>query len=211
MNFWYKIKEDIKQGNVIKYPQCPNCRHFLVPMLYGEPDETFEEFLETNGVEYELGGCCICGDDRDYAFYCRNCDSGYTENLKLVNLISCMIEGDIFSEECRKYEIMREHYTKYYEEYDEGYDEEALKNTLYDNREFICDVLCPGLYKRVKITSTNGEQTEGIMYHLSTNYENIEIIKVILGIEIGPYETEYKEIFFKDILSVEVIDDENKS
>jgi len=149
MSYVADIFEKLENGKPVENKMCPRCGRPLSVILYGLRDEEFDKVLTDNNVKYCLGGCMCFGDDRDPIFRCNHCRKDFNEELKYIRLISCPLEASnyITKGECGNYELLSSK---------EGYE-------LLDEREMICNEICPAMNQLVTIKTKDGCEYKGIL------------------------------------------------
>lgn len=149
MSYISDIYENLEKGTPVENKMCPRCGRPLSVILYGLPGEEFGKTLKENNVRYCLGGCLCFGDDRDPVFRCSHCRKEFNEELKQIHLIPCPLEAGhcIIKGECRNYSLLSSK---------EGYE-------LLDEREMICEEICPAINQFVTIETKDGCEYKGIL------------------------------------------------
>lgn len=171
--------------------KCPVCGHTLKIIFYGEPTEETEKLVEKNSQFLTLGGCMCFGDDRDPDYICPKCNGEFSYDLEQIKLISCPLEagGAIREDECRNYELLekKDHYA------------------LLDNRELICNRLCPLMGKRIRIHTSDGSFYEGELMRTHQYTYSIHENFLSLSNKRDEYHYDYTNILISDIKEIEAI------
>ena len=68
----------MKCGDMMKIPNCPNCRQKMLEIVYGRP--SIETMEKAERGEVYLGGCMI--SYRNPKYHCNNCRRSYFKKLK---------------------------------------------------------------------------------------------------------------------------------
>lgn len=187
MNYANKYFKALQEGRRMRLPECPFCGRELKVVMYGLPIDELAELAEDENSGILLGGCICFDDDRDDVFRCESCEKGFTKKVELNELKECPLEScnAIRSYECRNYELLE---TKY---------------ELLDDREKICNVICPNMGKSVKILTSEGITYRGIMTGTSSYSVSYPGNTVTLDTEDERAKGGIITIYVRDIVSVE--------
>ena len=145
MQFVRNYIKELKKGVTPQIPNCPMCGGNLKVVIFGYPTKEVEMLAADNLFNIQLGGCLCFGDDRDDVFYCPKYQTGFTEELVKNELIVCPLEASnhIRKSECKNYEWLSKRYT------------------LLEDREKICNMICPMMGKHVIVETSEGKVYQG--------------------------------------------------
>lgn len=166
--------------------KCPDCGNDLSIIVRGFPCSDIIDDLKAKEIKYKLGGCMRFGDDRDGAYYCSRCDQEYSNDLKPIILKNCPLvpHGAVFKDECKKYEEIARQYGE-----------------MLNDKDKICEMICPNLGRPIKITLKNGEVIAGIITRSMA--ANPRCSEDILLVQCGVTLNSFEDVFIKDIVSIE--------
>ena len=170
--------------------KCPVCGGYLKVIIFGYPTSETADTVQRHNDYFTLGGCICFDDDRDPDYICPRCGGSFTEDLEQIILIPCPLEAghQIHKNECKNYELL----------------ESKTHYSLLENRDFICNKICPLLGKRVQVITADGSIYEG---NLEGTYE-YTVSKpgnhIMLSNPVGEYQCEYTDIYISDISALEI-------
>ncbi|MDO4544958.1 MAG: hypothetical protein Q4C25_02275 [Bacillota bacterium] len=170
---------------------CPICGTKLKHIVWGYIDNKALKHLQNEKIDYIIGGCMTFGDDRSGKYFCKNCQMELSENLKPIELITCPLEasGAIFKNECRNYELLV-----------------SKRNyNLLDNRELICDTVCPAIGKSVRIVLKTGGLVEGKLLRSYRYSVSCPGNHLMLEKKLAEFSSEYIDVMISDIKCMEII------
>lgn len=186
-----ELIEALKEGKPIDQKKCPICGSPLKIVMYGYMTEEIGEFIRKNKDSITNCGCMCFADDRDPLYICRNCKGEFTETLEQIILMSCPLEASnvIRENECRNYELLESR--AYYK--------------LLDDRELICDKICPLIGKKVRIRKNDGSVIEGELRRTFIKGYSMPGNCLLLSTDHEKYGGYYKEILISEIGVIEQV------
>ena len=179
---------DIVSGKA-EQKKCPVCGAPLKRVAHGYPTMEIEKMANKHPDLITLGGCMMFGDDRDAYYVCFGCRREFSESLEEIRLKSCPLEASaaIREEECGDYEAL----------------ERNGRYKLLEERDLICNRICPLQMRKVRIRTKDGSVYEGDFLRTHTANVSVPVDHLILlDWTAGPHG-EYIDVILTDIEEIE--------
>ena len=187
----WEIIEELKAGKKIDQKKCPVCGNSLRVIINGYLSEEMAVFFRQHRDYIKSGGCMIFADDRDPFYVCSKCGSEFTEDLEQIKLISCPLEagGVIHEKECRDYGLL-----------------ESRRNyELMDDRELICNKICPLMNKMARIKKKDGSVVEGKIMRTFLRTYDMPGNQLIICEKKDKYYGDFVHILISDISEIQPV------